>query len=86
MSYCIDISFSHQTVEGEAEISTDETDPLQIMYEAKTGHLTDTHAAFFKKWETLISYEEQELVRFKKEIWTMGAAERMAVGRYVQIW
>jgi DNA replication ATP-dependent helicase Dna2 len=51
------------------------------MFEDKTGHLTPAHTEFFKKWEKLISFEEQELVRFKKEIWTMGAEERMKVGR-----
>lgn len=51
------------------------------MFEAKTGHLTGTHADFFKKWEALISFEEQEQVRFKKEIWTMGAQQRMKLGR-----
>lgn len=51
------------------------------MYDDKTGFLTEEHTTFFKKWEKLISYEEQELVRFKKEIWTMGAEERMQVGR-----
>jgi DNA replication ATP-dependent helicase Dna2 len=29
----------------------------------------------------LISLEEQDLVRFKKELWTMGAAEREVKGR-----
>lgn len=69
-----------QAVDGDTEI-TDEDAPLQLMYEDKTGFLTETHTTFFKKWEKLISYEEQELVRFKKEIWTMGAEERMQVGR-----
>lgn len=52
-----------------------------MMFEDKTGDVTEVHAAFFKKWEKLISLEEQELVRFKKEIWTLGAEERMKLGR-----
>lgn len=51
------------------------------MYALKTSHLTPTHTAFFKKWEALISLEEQDLVRFRKELWTMGAAEREEKGR-----
>lgn len=51
------------------------------MYEDKTGFLTEAHTTFFRKWESLISFEEQEQVRFKKEIWTMGADERMRHGR-----
>lgn len=68
-------------MEGDVEISSDETNPLQVAYELKTGHLTSEHLDFFKKWEKLISYEEQELVRFKKEIWTMTAEERAKFGR-----
>ncbi|GAA5861587.1 hypothetical protein JCM8547_008083 [Rhodosporidiobolus lusitaniae] len=70
-----------RTVEGNLAISATEHDPLQALYEDKTGHLTEEHAEFFKHWEKLISYEEQELVRFKKEIWTMGAEERQKTGR-----
>ena len=54
---------------------------MQIDFEEKTGHLTKTHKAFFKKWERLISLEEQEVVRHKKEIWTLAAEERMKIGR-----
>ncbi|KAL8281473.1 hypothetical protein RQP46_006157 [Phenoliferia psychrophenolica] len=70
-----------RAVEGELSISDDVDDPLQIAFDDRTGYMTDTHAEFFKKWEKLISLEEQELVRFKKEIWTLGAEERMRVGR-----
>lgn len=59
----------------------DDSSPIRDIYELKTSHLTTTQAAFFKKWESLVSLEEQELVRFKKELWTMGAAEREAKGR-----
>jgi DNA replication ATP-dependent helicase Dna2 len=47
----------------------------------KTGHLTQEQCDFFKKWENLISLEEGDLVRFRKELWTMGAAERERAGR-----
>lgn len=52
-----------------------------MQFEDKTGHLTREQSEFFRKWEKLISLEEQELVRFKKEIWTMCAEERMKLGR-----
>ncbi|KAI0079151.1 Dna2-domain-containing protein [Panus rudis PR-1116 ss-1] len=51
------------------------------MYALKTSHLTPSQCEFFKKWENLISLEEQDLVKFKKELWTMGAAEREDKGR-----
>ena len=54
---------------------------LRALYDSATGHLTDDEASFFARWERLISFEEQELARFKKEIWTLQAAERESLGR-----
>ncbi|THG99127.1 hypothetical protein EW026_g3162 [Hermanssonia centrifuga] len=59
----------------------DDSSPISDIYDLKTSHLTSTQGEFFKKWEALISLEEQDLVRFKKELWTMGAAEREQKGR-----
>ena len=72
-----------QAVEGSDGPTPNGEDPLQLVFEEKTDHLTPQHSAFFKKWERLISLEEQEMVRFKKEIWTMGAEERAKVGRCI---
>ncbi|CAE6444548.1 unnamed protein product [Rhizoctonia solani] len=47
----------------------------------KTTHLTSTQKEFFAHWETLIALEEQDMVRFRKELWTMGAEEREKHGR-----
>jgi DNA replication ATP-dependent helicase Dna2 len=63
------------------ECVKDTGSPLHEMYEKKTGHLTESQCEFFRKWEALISLEEQDLVRFKKELWIMGAEEREAHGR-----
>lgn len=73
---------SEQAIEGDARISDDDQNPLQELYAQRTGHLNETDMAFFRHWERLISLEEQELVRHRKEIWTMTAEERMLVGRY----
>ncbi|KAK7689454.1 hypothetical protein QCA50_007246 [Cerrena zonata] len=51
------------------------------MYALKTSHLTRSQAAFFRKWEALITMEEQDVVRFRKELWTMGAEEREERGK-----
>ncbi|KAJ7175873.1 DNA replication factor Dna2-domain-containing protein [Mycena filopes] len=59
----------------------DTNSPIADIYDMKTGHITPAHAAFFKQWEALLSLEEQDAVRFKKELWTMGAAEREQKGR-----
>ena len=54
---------------------------LAPIYDLKTGHLTSTQAQFFKDWERLLSLEEKDLVRFKRELWTLGAKEREGKGR-----
>ncbi|KAF9458560.1 DNA replication factor Dna2-domain-containing protein [Collybia nuda] len=59
----------------------DTTSSIADIYEMKTGHLTPAHTTFFKQWEALVSLEEQDLIRFRKELWTMGAAERETKGR-----
>ncbi|EEB95383.1 hypothetical protein MPER_05657, partial [Moniliophthora perniciosa FA553] len=59
----------------------DNNSPIADVYSLKTSHLTPSQAAFFKDWEHLLSLEEQDISRFRKELWTMGAAEREAKGR-----
>ncbi|KAH9482370.1 DNA replication ATP-dependent helicase/nuclease DNA2 [Psilocybe cubensis] len=54
---------------------------LSSTFDAKTGHLTPTHTKFFTEWERLLALEEKDLVRFKRELWTLGAAEREKRGR-----
>ncbi|CAL1710756.1 unnamed protein product [Somion occarium] len=66
-----------KAVEGVIDDHSDIAD----MYALKTSHLTPTQTTFFKKWEALISMEEQDLIKFRKEIWTMGAEEREEKGR-----
>ncbi|KAF5339801.1 hypothetical protein D9611_009204 [Ephemerocybe angulata] len=50
-------------------------------YDLKTGHLTPEQGLFFRKWETLLSLEERDLVRFRRELWTIGAEDREKKGR-----
>ncbi|KAF8554816.1 Dna2-domain-containing protein [Imleria badia] len=59
----------------------DDTSPIAGIYDAKTSHLTPAHADFFKRWEALIAFEEQDSFRFRKELWTMTAHEREEKGR-----
>jgi DNA replication ATP-dependent helicase Dna2 len=60
---------------------TDEVSDIADIYAEKTGHLSQSHADFFKTWERLIALEEQDMMRFKRELWTLGAAERETLGR-----
>lgn len=55
--------------------------PIAELYSKKTSHLTQTQCDFFKCWEALVSMEEQDVVRFRKELWTMTAEEREKRGR-----
>ena len=54
---------------------------LTPIFDLKTGHLTSTQTQFFKDWERLLALEEKDLVRFKRELWTLGAKEREERGR-----
>jgi DNA replication ATP-dependent helicase Dna2 len=61
-----------------------------IWYEA-VGHLLDSSSgnktqaqalrAWFSKWDKLLTFEESESSRFRKELWTMASAEREESGR-----
>lgn len=44
-------------------------------------HLKPAHKDFFIKWDSLLSKEENDAYRFRKELWTMLSAEREKVGR-----
>ncbi|PLW11381.1 hypothetical protein PCANC_21857 [Puccinia coronata f. sp. avenae] len=55
-------------------------DALRELYERKTYHLTPVHTEFFRRWEALVSHEEKELGKLKKQIWTMSAEERERTG------
>jgi DNA replication ATP-dependent helicase Dna2 len=58
-----------------------EDDPIEELFREKTGHLTDRHAGFFKKWERLLSLEEQDTTRLRAQLWTMTAKAREKAGR-----
>ncbi|THH05716.1 hypothetical protein EW145_g4595 [Phellinidium pouzarii] len=63
------------------ELVEDGSSPIAELYELKTGHLTTTQLSFFKEWEHLITLEEHDAERFRKELWTLGAREREEKGR-----
>ena len=59
----------------------DTSSPIADLYDKKTSHLTSSQCDFFKKWEALVSMEEQDIVRFRKELWMFTAEERERKGR-----
>ncbi|KAJ1025854.1 hypothetical protein NDA16_002480 [Ustilago loliicola] len=55
--------------------------PIADVYEQKTQHLNDVHLEFFRKWDRLLNLEEEDAVRFRREMWTMTADQRERIGR-----
>ncbi|KAJ3206193.1 Tripartite DNA replication factor, partial [Clydaea vesicula] len=67
----------HNTMEnGNAE-----TSGLGSLFELKLKNLTENHLEFLNKWEKLVSIEEGDITKFRKEIWTMSSTERERSGR-----
>nr|XP_031860000.1 uncharacterized protein CI109_004607 [Kwoniella shandongensis]KAA5527072.1 hypothetical protein CI109_004607 [Kwoniella shandongensis] len=62
-------------------VQPDPDDPIAELYHEKTGHMTEKDAAFYKKWDTLLTVEEQDIGRFRSQLWTMTAKERERTGR-----
>ncbi|KAF3079521.1 Tripartite DNA replication factor [Orbilia oligospora] len=67
----------HKTMEN----GTEETSGVGDVFTKEASHLNQTHAEFFSKWETLLSKEEKDMERFRKELWVMTSEEREAAGR-----
>ncbi|KAF3939552.1 hypothetical protein ABW19_dt0210524 [Dactylella cylindrospora] len=63
------------------ENGTDETSGVGDIFNKETAHITPVHSEFFNKWESLLSKEEKDMERFRKELWVMSSDEREAVGR-----
>lgn len=58
-----------------------ETSGMGQNFNEIVGHLSQSHSEFFKKWDYLLTQEEKEMMRFRRELWTMLSTEREAVGR-----
>ncbi|KAK2799677.1 Tripartite DNA replication factor [Onygenales sp. PD_10] len=61
---------------GDGETSDMGSDFLEVV-----GHLTPSHQTFFKKWDALLTMEERDMMKFRRELWTMLSNEREGVGR-----
>lgn len=58
-----------------------ETSGLGDKFDAVTRHLKPAHQDFFKKWDELLTKEESEMMKFRRELWTMLSTEREKLGR-----
>ncbi|EPS40726.1 hypothetical protein H072_5379 [Dactylellina haptotyla CBS 200.50] len=67
----------HRTMEN----GTVESSGVGDIFAKETAHLNQTHADFFSKWEILLSKEEKDMEKFRKELWVMTSEQREAAGR-----
>lgn len=58
-----------------------ETSGLDEKFDEVVKHLTPTHREFFLKWEDLLTKEEKESQKLRRELWTMVSTEREKLGR-----
>ncbi|KAK1759636.1 hypothetical protein QBC47DRAFT_372637 [Echria macrotheca] len=64
-----------------ADDGTGESSGVNDKFEDLVKHLTPTHRDFFLKWEDLLTKEEKESQRHRRELWTMVSTEREKLGR-----
>ena len=50
-------------------------------FEEFVKELKPIHGEFFQKWDQLLTKEESEMMRFRRELWTMLSTERERLGR-----
>ena len=58
-----------------------ETSGLGEKFDDFAKHLNPNHQTFFSKWDALLTKEERDVVKFRKELWTMRSSEREKAGR-----
>ena len=58
-----------------------ETSGLGEKFDDFVKHLNSNHQRFFSKWDALLTKEEKDIVKFRKELWTMKSSERERAGR-----
>ncbi|KAJ5905517.1 uncharacterized protein N7473_002433 [Penicillium subrubescens] len=64
-----------------SEDGNGETSALGEDFEVFTKHLNQGDREFFRKWDELLTKEEGNLIKFKRELWTLLSNERESYGR-----
>lgn len=64
-----------------ADDGTGETSGMKEVFDEAVEHLTPAHKEFFLKWEDLLTKEERESQKYRRELWTMLSSEREKLGR-----
>ncbi|KAI5296083.1 Tripartite DNA replication factor [Ascosphaera acerosa] len=63
------------------EDGTADSSGMGAKFDEVTDHLKPPHQEFFRKWDRLLTLEEHGMLKFRRELWSMLAHEREAVGR-----
>jgi len=63
------------------ENGTKETTHIPDLFEQRTSHLSQNHLNYFEEWDRMISREEGDVNRLRKQIWTTYSEERQKFGR-----
>jgi DNA replication ATP-dependent helicase Dna2 len=64
-----------------ADDGNGETSGLNAKFDEVVKHLTPKHKDFFLKWDGLLTQEEKESLKYRRELWTMISSEREKLGR-----
>jgi len=64
-----------------ADDGNGETSGMKSKFDDVVKHLTPKHKEFFLKWDDLLTKEEKECLKFRRELWTMLSSEREKLGR-----
>lgn len=64
-----------------ADEGTGETSGVKEEFDKVVQHLTPKHKEFFLNWEDLLTKEEKESQKHRRELWTMVSTEREKLGR-----
>ncbi|KAJ1927120.1 DNA replication endonuclease-helicase Dna2 [Tieghemiomyces parasiticus] len=63
------------------ELGTEASSGLGALFTARMQTVTSSQEAFFARWQQLIDLEETDIARLRRELWTLQAPEREALGR-----
>jgi DNA replication ATP-dependent helicase Dna2 len=58
-----------------------ESSGVRDKFDEVVKHLTPKHKEFFLKWDDLLTKEEKESLKFRRELWTMLSSDREKLGR-----
>ena len=64
-----------------SEDGTTESAGVKEKFNEIVAKLRPVHQEFFKKWDELLTKEESEMFKFRRELWTMLSPEREKLGR-----